>query len=43
MLEVVTGCVIAHACTHANSQLTYPITVLGVATKNAREYVLLKT
>ena len=42
MLEVVTGGIIAYAYIHANSQLTYPIIVLGVGAKNAREYVLLK-
>ena len=30
MLEVVTGGIIARAYIHANSQFTYPITVLGV-------------
>ena len=34
MLEVVTGGIIAHAYIHANSQFTYPITVLGVGAKN---------
>ena len=43
MLKVVTGSVITHAYIHVNSQLTYPITVLGVGAMNAREYVLLKT
>ena len=42
MLEVVTGGIIAYAYIHANSQLTYPIIVLGVGAKNVREYVLLK-